>query len=153
MTKRLSSEKLFLEELMQAAQKASWAARGLSIGLLIKGIRTQLGMSQKALAKHASIPQSTISRVEKGVKGVTIPILHKILNALCCDLLLVPILRESIDAIRHKQARKLAELHVRYLKGTMNLEEQQPDPRLLEELLTEEEQRLLHGSSSELWGK
>jgi len=151
MTRRLSSEKLFLEELMQAAAKAAWAARGLSIGLLIKTIRTQLGMSQKALAKRASVPQSTISRVEKEVKNVTIPTLKKILNALCCDLLLVPLLREPIDAIRQKQSRKLAEQHIRYLKGTMNLEEQQPDSRLLEELLKQEEHRLLHSRGAKLW--
>lgn len=60
-------------------------------------------------------------------------------------------LLESIDSIRRKQARKQAENHIRYLKGTMSLEKQQPDSKLLEELLKQEEERLLRGPGSKLW--
>ena len=41
MARRFSSEKLFLEELAQAAGKASWAAKGLPIGVLIIPLVTQ----------------------------------------------------------------------------------------------------------------
>lgn len=37
------SEKLLIEEIMQAAQKTRVAVRGLTIGALIKSIRVQLG--------------------------------------------------------------------------------------------------------------
>jgi transcriptional regulator with XRE-family HTH domain len=145
------SEKLLIEEITQAAQKTRVAVRGLTIGALIKSIRVQLGMSQKALAKRAGVPQSTISRIEQEERDANLSTLNKILGAISCDLVIVPLLEGSIDNIRRKQARKMAERQVRYLKGTMNLEDQQPDSRFIEELIKQEEERLLQGSNSKLW--
>ena len=145
------SEKLLIEEIMQAAQKTRIAVRGLTIGALIKSIRVQLGMSQKALAKRAGVPQSTISRIEQEERDANLSTLNKILDAISCDLVIVPLLQDSVDAIRRKQARKMAEKQVRYLKGTMNLEDQQPDSRFIAELIKQEEERLLQGPNSKLW--
>ena len=145
------SEKLLIEEITQAAQKTRVAVRGLTIGALIKSIRVQLGMSQKALAKRAGVPQSTISRIEQEERDANLSTLNKILGAISCDLVIVPLLQDSIDAIRRKQARKMAEKQVRYLKGTMNLEDQQPDSRFIAELIKQEEERLLQGPNSKLW--
>ncbi len=145
------SEKLMIEEVMLASYKLRSAIKGLSIGALIKSIRIQLGMSQVALAKRAKVPQSTVSRIEHGQRDMSISTLNKILESLSCDLLIAPLLKESIDAIRKKQARKVAEQHMRYLKGTMNMEDQEPDPRFIEELLRQEEEKLLQGPSSKLW--
>jgi transcriptional regulator with XRE-family HTH domain len=145
------SEKLLIEEVMQASQKAKLAIRGLPIGALIKSIRVQLGMSQKTLARRAGVPQSTISRIEQGQRDTSLSMLSKILEAISCDLVVAPVLKDSIDVIRRKQARKIAEKQLRYLKGTMNLEDQQPDPRFIEELLKQEEERLLQGPNSKLW--
>ena len=145
------SEKLLIEEIMQAAQKTRVAVRGLTIGALIKSIRVQLGMSQKALAKRAGVPQSTISRIEQEERDANLSTLNKILGAISCDLVIVPLLQDSIDAIRRKQARKMAEKQVSYLKGTMNLEDQQPDSRFIAELIKQEEERLLQGPNSKLW--
>ena len=145
------SEKLLIEEITQAAQKTRIAVRGLTIGALIKSIRVQLGMSQKALAKRAGVPQSTISRIEQEERDANLSTLNKILGAISCDLVIVPLLQDSIDAIRRKQAKKMAEKQVRYLKGTMNLEDQQPDSRFIAELIKQEEERLLQGPNSKLW--
>lgn len=145
------SEKLLIEEITQAAQKTRVAIRGLTIGALIKSIRTQLGMSQKALAKRAGVPQSTISRIEQEERDANLSTLNKILGAISCDLVIVPLLEDSIDNIRRKQARKMAEKQVGYLKGTMNLEDQQPDPRFIAELIKQEEERLLQGPNFKLW--
>ncbi len=145
------SEKLLIEEIMQAAQKARVATRGLTIGALIKSVRVQLGMSQKALAKRAGVPQSTISRIEQEERDANLSTLNKILSAISCDLVIIPLLQDSIDAIRRKQARKMAEKQVRYLKGTMNLEDQQPDSRFIVELIKQEEEHLLKGPNSKLW--
>ena len=150
--KRLTiSEKLLIEEVTQAADHARRSAKGIAIGSFIKMVRLQLKMSQKILAKRAKVPQSTISRIEKGEKDANIATLNKILGALYCDLVMVPMLREPIDAILRKQARKRAETHVRYLKGTMSLEKQQPDSKLLGELLKQEEEKLLRDGGSKLW--
>lgn len=146
-----TSKKLLVEEIMQAAQKTRAAVRGLTIGALIKSIRVQLGMSQKALAQRAGVPQSTVSRIEQEERDANLSTLHKILGAISCDLVIVPLLQDSIDTVRRKQARKMAEKQVRYLKGTMNLEDQQPDSRFIAELIKQEEERLLQGSNSKLW--
>jgi transcriptional regulator with XRE-family HTH domain len=146
-----ASEKLLIEEIVSAAQKVKIAIRGFTIGALIKFIRFQLGMSQKALAKRAGIPQSTVSRVEQSRRDVSLSTLNKILSAISCDVVIVPLLQDSINATRRKQARKIAEKQVGYLKGTMNLEEQQPDSRFIEELIKQEEDHLLQGSNTKLW--
>ncbi|HEY5235029.1 MAG TPA: helix-turn-helix domain-containing protein [Rhabdochlamydiaceae bacterium] len=145
------SERLLIEEVMQVSGKMKAAIRGLPIGALIKSIRQQLGMSQKVLAKRARVPQSTIARIEQSERNTSLGTIRKILHALSCDLVVAPLLQESIDVIRRKQARKVAEKQITYLKGTMNLEGQQPDSRFIEELLKQEEERLLHGSSAKLW--
>ena len=148
-----TSEKLLIEEIMQAAQKTRVAVRGLTIGSLIKSIRIQLGMSQKVLAKRAGVPQSTISRIEQEERDANLSTLHKILSAISCDLVIVPLLQDSIETIRRKQAKKIAEKQVSYLKGTMNLEDQQPDSRFIKELIDQEEERLLQGPNSKLWNE
>lgn len=145
------SERLLIEEVMQASQKIKTAMRGLSIGALIKVIRRQLGMSQKILAKRAGMPQSTVSRIEQGQQNTSLSTLNKILEVISCDLIVIPLLLDSIEGIRRKQARKMAEKQMKYLKGTMNLENQQPDPRFIEELIRQEEGSLLHGPNAKLW--
>jgi transcriptional regulator with XRE-family HTH domain len=108
-------------------------------------------MSQRILAKRAGVPQSTVSRIEQGQRDVTLSTLQKILGAVSCDLVIAPLLQDSIDSIRRKQAKKVAEKQVMYLQGTMNLEDQQPDSRFIEELLKQEVERLLQGPSAKLW--
>jgi predicted DNA-binding mobile mystery protein A len=145
------SEKILVEEVMYASRKTRKATRGLSIGALIKSIREQLGMSQRTLAKRAGVPQSTVSRIEQGQRDVTLSTLQKILGSVFCDLVIAPLLQDSIESIRRKQARKVAEKQVGYLQGTMNLEDQQPDSKFIEELLKQEAERLLQGPSAKLW--
>lgn len=147
------SEKLLVEEISQAARSLAVAVRGLSIGELVKLIRTQLGMSQTSLAKRAGVPQSTVSRIEQGQRNLSLSTLQKILSAISCDLVLAPALQESIEMIRLSQAKKIARKSVRYLKGTMNMEEQQPDDRFIEELLKQEEEQLLQGPNAKLFNK
>jgi len=150
MKKRSTSQKLFLEEIFQTGNALRSVIRGLSIGELVAIIRKQLGMSQKVLAKRAQIPQSTVSRIEQGKKTPQLTTVRKILAALSCDLLLVPVSTESIDDLRLKQACRIAEKHVRYLRGTMSLEEQEPDSRFLKELIRRETEDLLR-SKTKLW--
>ncbi len=151
MTKFTFSERLLIEEVAESAKKTKESSKGLNIGPLIKMIRHQLGMSQIILSKRAGVPQSTISRIEKGDKDVNLSTLNKISHALSCGLLVLPMLVESIETIRRRQAHKQAKNHIRYLKGTMNLEKQEPDIKLIHALLREEENRLLQGPGSKLW--
>ena len=108
-------------------------------------------MSQTILSRRAKVPQSTISRLEQNKYDVTLSTLHKILKALSCDLVIAPLLHESVDTIKHKQDKMIAQKRIRYLKGTMSLELQQPDPKFLKELEKGEEEELLRGSAAKLW--
>lgn len=152
MKKKSFSEDLLLEEVTEYAGLVKNISRGLPISAFVKMIRTHLGMSQAILAKRANVPQSTISRIEKGDKQANLATLSKILEALSCDLVLVPMLRQPIDQIRRQQARRQVEHYIYYLKGTMGLEDQQPDPRFIEKLKKQEEERLLQGPGAKLWG-
>lgn len=145
------SEKLLIKEVTDKSRDVKEATRGLSIGLLIKFIRKQLKMSQIALAKRADMPQSTISRVEQGKTDVNVSTLEKILQALSCELVLTPMLERSIDEIRKDQAKKVAEKQIRYVQGTMNLENQEPDSEYIQEVLKQETEKLLRGPSKRLW--
>lgn len=150
MRKSLRSEKLVLDEISEVGGRIRPLLRGMSIGQFIAMIRKQLGMSQKVLSSRAKIPQSTLSRVEQCKGDASLSTLKKIMDALSCDVILVPILRESIDVQRRKQARRVAEKQIRYLQGTMSLEKQEPDVRFFEALLKEKEEELLH-SKTKLW--
>ncbi len=151
MKRQSSAEQTFIQEVVDESKKLKSAMRGLAIGSFIKLIRQQLGMSQKVLAARAGVPQSTVSRIEQGQRDASLSTLTKILGALSCDLVIAPVLKEPIETIRHKQARRIAEKRINYLKGTMNLEEQQPDASFTQTLLQEEETRLLQGPDYKLW--
>ena len=146
-----SSKKLFLSEVTEAAKILYHANRKLPIGDFIHIIRTQLKMTQVALAKRVNVTQSAISRLEKGGLDPTLSLLTKIFDALSCELVVAPMLRESIENICRKQARHVAERHVKYLRGTMHLEKQGPDKKLVEELINRETEHLLHSPGAKLW--
>jgi transcriptional regulator with XRE-family HTH domain len=145
------SEQILIEEITKDGSRALQTARGLSPGALIRMIRKQIGMPQEVLARKAKVPQSTISRIEKEQGDHSIANLRNILQALECDLVVLPVLREHVNAIRRKQARKKAEAKVRYLMGTMHLEKQQPDKKFTDALIQQEEEKLLNGPNSTLW--
>ena len=56
---------------------------------------------------------------------------------------------ESIENLLLQQARKKAEKRVRYLRGSMNLEKQEPDAKFIEELIKNETEEIVR--SSKLW--
>src|SRR5690606_40585569 len=114
--KQFKAEKMIVEEMTEAVAPIRAALKGLSIGQWIKLLRKQLGMSRRALSMRAKIPQSTLFRVEQGTGEANIRTIAKILNAVSCDLFLVPVLNESIDIQRRKQARKKAENHIRIVR-------------------------------------
>lgn len=151
MKRAKSSEKLLLEKIANTGRVLQENQRGLSIGSLIALIRTQLTMSQRIVAKRASVPQATLSKIESERQQPTISTLNKILDALECDLLITAIPRTSLEETRRKQAEKKAQERIEYLKGTMSLEKQIPDQKLLDELTKEEMRRLMNSSGLELW--
>lgn len=151
MKKPRISEKLFLEKVFALGRSTLENLHGVDVGQIITLIRHQLRMSQRALAKRANTPQSTIARVELGNNKTNISTLKKILDALDCDLIVTVVPREDLETIQKKQARAKAERKIQYLHGTMSLEQQSPSQKLLTKLIEEEEKKLLDSSGSGLW--
>lgn len=151
MKKPKQSDKLLLKEIMSSAYDLQQKQRGLEIGQLITLIRSQLSMSQRALAKRAKIPQSTISNIESGQLQPNTATLKKILDSMECDLLISVIPREELEITRRKRAEVKAKRSVQYLEGTMSLEAQRPNNGLLHELIKEKIKKLLDSSGPELW--
>ncbi|MEX0961351.1 MAG: helix-turn-helix domain-containing protein [Simkaniaceae bacterium] len=151
MKKPKQSEKSLLEGVASSGCDLRQKQRGLEIGQLIALIRSQLSMSQRALAKRAKVPQSTISNIESGRLQPNVSTLKKILNSMECDLLISVLPREEIEIIRRNQAEAKAKRSIQYLEGTMSLEAQKPDNGFLHELIKEKMKTLLDSSGPELW--
>lgn len=151
MTKPKKSEKLFLEGIFLAGKVLHKKLRGLAIGQLIPLIRRQLQMSQRTLAARATVQQSSIARIESEHLDPNISTLKKIVGAMGCDLVITIVPKTDLKTIRENQAKLKAEQKIRYLHGTMSLEKQAPNQKLLNELLDEEVKKLLDSSGSALW--
>lgn len=151
MKKPKKSEKLLLEDIFVAAKALQQQQRGLGIGHLIALIRGQLGMSQRVLAKRAGVPQSTISRIESENLQPNISTLEKIMGAMECDLLILATPKTDLESIRRNQAIVKAKKKIRYLRGTMSLEKQEPDEKIFRELIEDEVKNLLASPGSHLW--
>ena len=146
------AESIVFEEIMECSLQLEMSLRSLKIGDLIKMLRQQIGIPQSILSKQAGVSQPTISMIENN-KVITISVITKLLKALHCNLTITPTLQEPIAQIRKKQARKVAQKRIEYLKGTMNLEDQEPDEKLFTLMLQQEEENLLNGPGSKLWGE
>ena len=145
------SEKYLIEEITKKALLLKKSTRNLSIGEMIKIIRTQLKMTQRILSKRAKVPQSTICRIENNSTSFTIDTLNKILSALFCDMLIVPILKDKKEKILDRQAEIKAKEHINYLKGTMSLEKQAFDSKFTKLLIKEEKADILKSDNVKLW--
>lgn len=149
MKKPSISEKIFLEDIRVLADHLLKTTNNLSIGIQIKMIRKQLRMSQQDLAHRAKIPRTTISRIEQEKVNPSIKTLKAILEAMFCNLLLVCVPQEPLEKITEKRAKQLALKHAEYIRGTMSLEKQEPDNRLIEEFIKHDSNDILN--SKKLW--
>ncbi len=151
MVKPKKSERIFLEGNFLAGKVLQKKLQGLSVGQLIPLIRRQLGMSQRILAARAGIQQSSVARIESEHFDTNISTLKKIVEAMECDLVVTIVPRTDLKTIRESQAKLKAEQKIRYLHGTMSLEKQAPNQKLLKELHDEEVKNLLDSLGSALW--
>ncbi len=54
---------------------------GVTAANLVRDARAKRGMSQRALARHAGVPQSTVSSVESGQRQPSVAMLERLLGA------------------------------------------------------------------------
>lgn len=147
----LSSEKKFIDKVLEAGTKLPKEAVALSPKVIIRSLRKRLRMTQKQLAKRVGLPQSYIAKVESGNTNPSSETLEKIFRALNCHLALLPIPEIDPDTALEEQALVTAEKRVAYIAGTMALEEQLPSKTALREMIEEEKKRLLDSETTKIW--
>lgn len=149
--KLFHSQEIALDDLLQEALIIRGKLKGRQISELIRLLRLRLQMSQKTLAARAGLTQSAISKIESGRSEIPLSTLRKALGALFCDLLLIPVPNKNLDEALREQAAKTASKKIRYAAGTMSLEDQLPDEKLIQSLAKRETERLLIEKSTKIW--
>ncbi len=124
---------------------------GISGGEILRLLRKRFFMTQTQLAEKSGLPQSFISKLERGMQQPSLETLKKLFSIFSCHLVVIPIASESFDVILERQAKKYATMHLDYVKGTMSLEKQLPDDDFSEALLEEETKKLLFTRDSKIW--
>lgn len=150
MARTTITEMLLVDSLLKIACFYKKHLPGLAISKIIILLRKRLRMSQVTLAKRAKIHQATLSRIESGKVEPTFKILEKIFGALFCDIVMIPLPQRDLDEIVQKRIRHLAEKRIKYLKGTMALELQQPKDDVIDALIAREEKEIL-SKNSDIW--
>lgn len=151
MKKKPAVEREIVKSLLQKGKKIKADQEAFSIADLLKLMRKAFGMTQKILAERAGVPQSTIARIESGIVSPSEEMVKKIFNAFSCDLSYVPVPRfEVFDDFIRARAAKIAKKRMKYLEGTMALEEQLPSKRFRKDLLESEIEEILE-SPGAIW--
>jgi len=142
----------------QQIEKIAAILRGLKPmlsprGGWIKSIREALGMTSVQLAHRLNMHPSRITRIEEDElkQALTLQTLHKVAQALGCDLIYALVPKTSIETTLQTRARTIAEFQLQRIQHTMALENQSLSPDQLQMLLTQEIDQLLHGPRKYLW--
>lgn len=151
MSKRSLVQRELIRRLLEAGATLGPGVAQLGAGGTLRLLRRRLQMTQAQLARRAGMSQSYIARIESGAVQPGAEVLTRVFEALGCLPALVPIPIEPLDQVVDRRARRLAESRVRYMAGTMALEEQRPDLATLEELIEEEAERIKRTGSTAIW--
>lgn len=68
-----------------------------SLGVALRAVRKQKGLSQKAVGHAVGMEQHTISKIEKGNSGTGLGTLFRLLSVLDLDLVVQPRLKPTGD--------------------------------------------------------
>lgn len=142
-----------LRQYLDWAAHAPEGATQYAPASLVMLLRVQLGMTQAQLARRCGMAQSQVARIEKGKVDLQVGTLRRLLEALDCRLIVAPLPKKSVEDTVRAQAEKAARKKVSRVTGTMALEKQRPDDRLIEELVRAETEKLLRARSSEIWNE
>ncbi len=147
----LKSEKRFIDQVLKVGGGLPKEVIEHHPKVFIRALRRRLRMTQGQLAKRVKMSQSYIAKVESGSKKPTLETLERIFRELHCSLTFLLISDMSPDKILEQQAYAAAQKRVKYVAGTMALEEQLPSKESLQEMLDEEKQRLLDSRTTKIW--
>jgi len=145
------SERMRIDTALKDIQRFGVKFKSIGLDRWTRDLRKRLHMTQKQLAKRAKITQSQLSKIEAGKTKITLETLEKILGALFCDLLILPLPQHEIEVVLKKQAYLAAKKKLTSLYGSMALEEQIPSKEYLEKKVAEVADDLIRSGSQMIW--
>lgn len=117
----------------------------------IKTVRSALGMTVSDLARRLNVGPSSALRIESNeIEGtLNLATLHKVANALDCEVVYALIPRQPTMLTAKTRAIKLARARLAITQQSMALEDQALDESVLEKLIERKASELVH--SRGLW--
>jgi predicted DNA-binding mobile mystery protein A len=119
----------------------------------IQAIRTALGMTTYQLAKRLGVAQSTAARWEKSEsdRTITLTSLHKIADAMECDLVYALVPRKPLQKILEDRALDMLTRNAERVAHSLELEGQGTPAGIRRRMVRDEAKRLVDESPQRLW--
>lgn len=133
-------------------QIPSWM-QNLEPGEYVRLLRQHFHMTQTQLSHRSGVPQAKIARIESMQTDFKWSTLRRLFAAMETDPLLLPRPHSSWDVWLRARAHEVAQKRVARVSGTSALEAQQPGEKERQDMVKDEEQRLLESGGSELWNE
>ena len=111
----------------------------------VRAIREALGMTTAELAQRMGLTQSRVSQIERSEElgSIRLDTLERAAQALNCQVRYVFVPNEPLEQMVQRQARLRAQAEVDAVTHTMALEDQVPEPGVLDSLVTEMAERFV----------
>lgn len=145
------SSRKAMDHLVSCGKKVPEATKEFAPHVVIRMIRNALHMTQAQLAKRAGMPQSHLAKIETGKVDVQLSTLRRILRAMYCEAIVLPKFLKLPQDVLAERIKEVARRKIARVSGTMALEKQLPDDRMIRALIRSEEERLISRPSAEIW--
>lgn len=123
----------------------------LGLGIQIRTLRTQLGMTQQQLGMRAGLTQSIVAEIESGKRGdLCLSTVQRIARALECSPVVQILPQNGIAEILDRRSSAVAQKIVAVSSGSAAIEKQLPDAAVLSAEVQAIKKELLQHKSS-LW--
>ena len=119
----------------------------------VRAIREALGMTTAELGQRMGLTQSRVSQIERSEElgSIRLDTLERAAQALNCQVRYVFVPNEPLEEMVQRQARLRAQAEVDAVTHTMALEDQVPEPGVLDSLVQEMAERFV--DERHLWEK
>ena len=111
----------------------------------VRAIREALGMTTAELGQRMGLTQSRVSQIERSEElgSIRLDTLERAAQALNCQVRYVFVPNEPLEQMVQRQARLRAQAEVDAVTHTMALEDQVPEPGVLDALVNEMAERFV----------
>src|SRR5580658_10310634 len=111
----------------------------------VRAIREALGMTTAELGQRMGLTQSRVSQIERSEElgSIRLDTLERAAQALNCQVRYVFVPNEPLEEMVQRQARLRAQAEVDAVTHTMALEDQVPEPGVLDSLVKEMAERFV----------